>query len=224
MLPQINTARDLYRRLCNIELVYTGACVAPFEAPSEALTVGCDAGGFFGDWWLAGSFNELATSTCKFGDGWRRVVGLGAEIVVIPVVNVTPDTATRLTVGCSFASTHNYVVVEPGSGPAVAAHEIGHACWLPHDGSTANLIDAEQHRTQPDAHESADRRRAVEQALRVLLGGTMSVSESPNDQVEQGEPRRLESCNVSLRLPVVLSAATTVVLVAVAIVIWRLLL
>ncbi len=140
ILPQINTARDLYRRLCNIELVYTGACVSPFEAPSEALTVGCDAGGFFGDWWLAGSFNEFATSTCKFGDGWRRVVGLGAEIVVIPVVNVTPDTDMTLTVGCSFASTHNYVVVEPGSGPAVAAHEIGHACWLPHDGNTANLM------------------------------------------------------------------------------------
>lgn len=140
MLPQINTARDLYRRLCNIDLVYTGACIAPVDAPSEALTVGCDAGGFFGDWWLAGSFNEFSSSTCKFGDGWRRVVGLGAEIIVIPVINVTPDTAATLTVGCSFAATHNYVVVEPTAGPAVAAHEIGHACLLPHDGTAANLM------------------------------------------------------------------------------------
>ncbi len=132
MLPQIEKAKELYKKLCNIDLVYTGACVTPADAPSGSLSVGCDANGFFSDWWLGGSFFEFSSSTCEFEEGWRRVVGYGAEIIVIPVLNVTPDSATEFTVGCSFTSTHNYVVVEPTAGPAVAAHEIGHACWLSH--------------------------------------------------------------------------------------------
>ncbi|MPZ63271.1 MAG: hypothetical protein GEU93_18695 [Propionibacteriales bacterium] len=76
---------------------------------------------------------EFASSRCQFEDGWRRVLGWGAQIIVIPILDVTPDTRTTSTVGCSFASTHNYVVVEPAAGAAVAAHEIGHACLLPHD-------------------------------------------------------------------------------------------
>jgi len=45
-------------------------------------------------------------------------------------------------VGCSFAGTHNYVVVEATAGPNVAAHEMGHACLLGHDDSTSNLMFA----------------------------------------------------------------------------------
>jgi len=132
MMPQIEKAREIYKRLCNVEIVYSGACVAPTDAPSEALTVSCDASGFFSDWWLAGSYIEFSSTSCDFSDGWRRVLGYGAEIIVIPVDNVTPDIGNSLTVGCSFASTHNYVVVEPTAGAAVAAHEMGHACWLAH--------------------------------------------------------------------------------------------
>jgi hypothetical protein len=149
MMPQIVKAQEIYKRLCNVKIIYSGACIAPVDAPSDALTVGCDASGFFGDWWLAGSFDEFATATCKFTDGWRRVLGYGAEIVVIPVLNVTPDTATSFTVGCSFTSTHNYVVVEPTAGPAVAAHEMGHACWLAHVDSTDNLMFASNIATDP---------------------------------------------------------------------------
>ena len=123
-----------------MKLVYGGACVAGTDAPDDALTVGCDAGGFFSDFWIGGSYIEFSTSTCAFSDGWRRVVGLGAEIVIFVVGNVTPDSSSSSTVGCSFASTHNYVVVEPTAGTSVAAHEIGHACWLPHDGDPANLM------------------------------------------------------------------------------------
>lgn len=149
MMPQIDKATEVYKRLCNVKIIYSGACIAPVDAPSEALNVGCDAAGFFGDWWLAGSFNEFASATCKFTDGWRRVLGYGAEIVIIPVLNVTPDTATSSTVGCSFTSTHNYVVVEPTAGPAVAAHEMGHACWLSHVDSTDNLMFASNIATDP---------------------------------------------------------------------------
>lgn len=138
--PQIDKAAQIYKDLCNVKLVYSGACIATVDAPDDALTIGCDAGGFFGDFWIGGSYIEFSTALCKFSDGWRRVVGLGAQIVVFVVRNVTPDSASSSTVGCSFASTHNYVVVEPMAGPAVAAHEVGHACWLPHDGDPANLM------------------------------------------------------------------------------------
>jgi hypothetical protein len=139
--PQIDQATLLYKTLCNIKIVYTGACVAGTDAPADALEIGCDSGGFFSDWWLGGSYIEFSTASCKFGDGWRRVIGLGAEIVLFVVSNVGPDDASGDTVGCSFASTHNYIVVEPGAGPSVASHEIGHACWLSHrDDEPANLM------------------------------------------------------------------------------------
>ena len=133
ILPQIEKARELYDRLCNVKLVYSGACTAGTDAPDGALQIGCAADGFFSDWWLGGSYIEFVSALCKFSDGWRRIVGYGAEIIIVVVANVEPDTGSSNTVGCSFASTHNYVIVEPTAGPAVAAHEIGHACWLSHD-------------------------------------------------------------------------------------------
>ena len=107
-------------------------------APNASLVVGCDAGGFFSDWWIGGSWFEIASATCKFTDGFRRVIGYGAEIIVFVIDDVTPPPTN----GCSFASSQNYVLVEakPSDQAFVAAHEIGHACWLPHDGSATNLM------------------------------------------------------------------------------------
>lgn len=141
ILPQINKAKQLYKDLCNVKIVYAGACSPGLDAPDGALNVGCDTGGFFSDWGLGGSYIEFVSSTCAFSDGWRRVVGYGAEIIVFVVANVTPDTRTSSTVGCSFTSTHNYVVVEANAGASVAAHEMGHACWLAHvDDDSGNLM------------------------------------------------------------------------------------
>jgi hypothetical protein len=139
MLPAIQRAQQLYLALCNVEIVYTGACTGG-DAPSDALTVSCDGGGFFADWWLSGSYFQVSTATCKFADGWRRVFGYGGQIMVVAVQNVLPDTSASSTVGCSFASTHDHVVVEPGTNVAVAAHEIGHACWLGHVSDPTNLM------------------------------------------------------------------------------------
>jgi hypothetical protein len=140
ILPQIQKAQELYKKLCNVKIVYSGACVADESAPDGALTVGCNASGFFSDFWVGGSYIEFATANCKFQDGWRRVVGLGAQIVVFYVRNVLPDNPPNFTIGCSFASTHNYVVVEPPANLSTAAHEIGHACWLPHVSDPKNLM------------------------------------------------------------------------------------
>lgn len=144
---QIDALVDLYDRLCNINVITTGICHTNVPAPEGGLTVSCDAGGFFSDWWLAGSYFEFASATCKFRDSFRRVVGLGAEIIVFVVQDVTP-TGTN---GCSFTSTHNYVVIEakPGDQAFVAAHEVGHACWLPHDGDPSNLMASITPSTDP---------------------------------------------------------------------------
>jgi hypothetical protein len=149
MLPQIERARELFKSLCNIDLIYRGACESPTDAPDGSLVVGCDAGGFFSDWWLGGSFFEFSSAVCEFDGGWRRLTGYGGGIIVIPVENVTPDSATFLTGGCSFASTHNYVVVEAGANTALTAHEIGHSCWLPHAPEPENLMFAENIPAEP---------------------------------------------------------------------------
>lgn len=135
---QVDAIEDFYDRTCNINMIFTGICHTNVQPPGSGLTVGCDAGGFFNDWWLTGSYFEFASATCKFKDSFRRIIGLGSEIIIFIVQDVTPANTN----GCSFASTHNWVVIEaqPTDQAFVAAHEIGHACWLPHDGDPANLM------------------------------------------------------------------------------------
>jgi hypothetical protein len=137
---QVDAAVAFYDQACNINVIFTGTCKTGVPPSDGGLVVGCDAGGFFGDWWIAGSYFEFAAATCKFTDTFRRIIGLGAEIIIFIVQDVTPSGTN----GCSFASTHNYVVVEakPGDQSFVAAHEIGHACWLPHDDDTQNLMNS----------------------------------------------------------------------------------
>lgn len=144
---QVDATIDFYDRMCNINMIFTGICHTDIPPPDAGLVVDCDAGGFFNDWWLAGSYFEFAAATCKFRDSFRRVIGLGSEIIVFIVQDVRPDNTN----GCSFASTHNYVVIEakPTDSEFVAAHEIGHACWLTHDGDPANLMASITPATNP---------------------------------------------------------------------------
>lgn len=150
IMNQVDAAIQFYGQLCNINMIFTGICHTGVPAPDAGLTVDCNIGGFFNDWWLAGSYFEFAAATCKFTDGFRRVIGYGSEIVVFVVRNVTPDGSRSNTRGCSFGSTHNYVVVEAGSAVSnfMSSHEIGHACWLPHD-SGANLMNGDVPFTNP---------------------------------------------------------------------------
>lgn len=142
IMNQVNAAVQFYDQTCNINMIFTGICHTDIPPPDSGLTVACDATGFLSDWWIAGSYFEFAAATCKFTDGFRRVIGYGAEIIVFIVRNVTPDDSSGNTQGCSFASTHNYVVVEAGPGISnfMASHEIGHACWLVHE-SGSNLMN-----------------------------------------------------------------------------------
>src|SRR3954468_6951352 len=147
IMRQVNAAISFYDTTCNINLIFTGICKTNVKPPEAGLVVGCDAGGFFNDWWIAGSYFEFATATCKFMDSFRRVIGLGAEIVVFIVQDVTPNGTN----GCSFTSTHNYVVIEAKKDDQefVATHEMGHACWLAHDSDTTNLMNPITPATNP---------------------------------------------------------------------------
>lgn len=140
VMPFITQAQNIFRTECNVNMIYTGVCVPQLNTPQEALTMSCDAGGFFADWWIAGSYYELVSSDCAFEDGWRRVAGYGAEIIVFIIGNVTPDTATGTTIGCSMGPTHNYVVEEVGNLTAIA-HEIAHSCGLWHITDGTNLMN-----------------------------------------------------------------------------------
>jgi hypothetical protein len=149
IMNQVNAAIQFYDQTCNINMIFTGICHTAVPAPSAGLTVNCSASGFLNDFWLAGSYFEFATATCQYLDGFRRVIGYGSEIVVFIVQNVTPDTPNNA-IGCSFASTHNYVVVEADSTVSnfAASHEIGHACLLPHSSGT-NLMNTSVPFTNP---------------------------------------------------------------------------
>jgi hypothetical protein len=134
----IDSARTIFDTKCNINLIYTGVCIPRLVTPNDANSLDCGAGGFFSDWWIGGSYYELVSADCAFEDGFKRVIGYGAELIVFVIRNIDPTN----TVGCSFAGTHNYVVVEPNpAGIQSMAHEIGHACLLPHiDDDNTNLM------------------------------------------------------------------------------------
>jgi len=146
VMRQIDGLTQLYRDKCNIKVIFTGICHTDVSPPDAAIDPSCDAAGFFNDWWLAGSFFEFATSTCKFTDSFRRVIGLGAELVMFACREI--DGNTR---GCSFGSTHNYFLVEcrREHPPFIAAHEIGHSCWLTHRDGSTNLMSVPSPSTDP---------------------------------------------------------------------------
>jgi hypothetical protein len=142
----VDGAIATYNRLCNIELEFGGFAQFTTEPPESAINPNCGALGFFSDWFgwfgVVGSWYEIAATSTSMDGAWRKLVGYGPQIIVFAVRNVTPDDANSITVGCSFAATHDYVFVEPTAGrPQVMAHEIGHACLLAHrDDEPQNLM------------------------------------------------------------------------------------
>lgn len=136
--PQVDAVIEIFGRTCNIDARFTGFCRTNIRPPGGSITVDCGAGGFFADWWLDGSWFEFVQSLCKFESGWRRVIGYGGELIGIVVNDIQPPA----TIGCSMSGTHNFVTIEPGAERATLAHEFGHACLLPHDEATDNLMNA----------------------------------------------------------------------------------
>jgi hypothetical protein len=141
IMRQVNAVISVFDRTCNINMIFTGICRTNLPPPGGTLTIACNEVGFRDDFGFLGSYFEFASATCKFTDSFRRVIGLGSEIIIFMVQDVTHPVLNLS--GCSFASTHNWVVVEGLSSDFefLAAHEIGHACWLEHHGDPANLMN-----------------------------------------------------------------------------------
>ena len=123
---EIEKAKVIYKNTANVELIVEGIHTVEGSSPSRNLDVGCNAEGWWEDLWLAGSYYEVTANTKCFDGAARRLTGWAAPVIVFAVRSVTGTTA-----GCSLGPFSDYVTIE-GPNPICLAHEIGHACSLPH--------------------------------------------------------------------------------------------
>lgn len=97
----------------------------------------CGTEGWVQDLWLTGSQYENAASLHCREYSFASIVGLGSPIYAFAVKDIKDAN------GCSLGPLTNYVVFEAGntcSGNTHLAHEIGHACSLPHTDDASNLM------------------------------------------------------------------------------------
>ena len=135
--PQVDATIIAYDQTCNIDARFTGFCRTEVSPPGGSIVVNCDAGGFFEDWWIKGSWFEFVSRVCKFRSNWRNILGVGGELYAFVVNSVEPNR----TIGCSFAGTTNWIAIESGVDVTTMAHEFGHAFLLGHNDSTnTNLM------------------------------------------------------------------------------------
>jgi hypothetical protein len=138
IMTQVNSVIDFFDRTCNISMRFTGICHSTLEAPGEALDVHCPEILILDIFSTRGSYFEFAAIRCKFDSNWRRIIGLGGEVIIYVIRSFTGDTT-----GCS-SMINNYALVIPSSirSQLVMAHEIGHTCGLWwHDADTNNLMN-----------------------------------------------------------------------------------
>lgn len=127
--PAIQAAERIFRDAANVQLIVDGIHTIPSPSPSRNLDVGCDATGWWEDLWLPGSYFEVTGNTQCFESIAQRLTGWAAPVVVFAVRSVAGTTA-----GCSLGPFSDYVTIE-GPNPVCLAHELGHACSLPHRSS-----------------------------------------------------------------------------------------
>lgn len=132
--PHLETARRIFLESAGVRLLLGEPAVEVAERPSRLaiLEPGCHTlWSFLEDLGRRGSAYELL---CGSAGGFRRLVGYGAPVVVVVVRGFT----TRH-IGCSLGPLTDYVTVK-GENAACIAHELGHACGLPHSRGIDNLM------------------------------------------------------------------------------------
>lgn len=102
-------------------------------SPPAILNVHCNLSAVLEDLWLAGGHFEYFMATRWFASNFRRVFGLGSPLIVFVVRGIENFG------GCSLGPLSDYVTIVPNSLICIA-HELGHACNLPHTEDPRNLL------------------------------------------------------------------------------------
>jgi Matrixin len=136
----LDEARRVLRTSAAIELIPArDTLVSTLEdrAPPAALDAACAQGSWQADFRQGGGF--FRDHAVRDGPA-ALVTGSGAPITVFVVRNVVGRA------GCSLGPLTDYVTIDGGALEErllrVLAHELGHACGLPHSGEEDNLMYA----------------------------------------------------------------------------------
>jgi len=130
---EIKKATAIFKDQANVKLIVEDIQAGRPSAPDRALDVSCGGGAAWDDVWLAGGYFEFISNQMCFDSAGRRIFGAAAPIVVFAVRTVEGTTA-----GCSLPWA-DYVTIERDN-PICLAHEVAHACWLPHHSDRSNLL------------------------------------------------------------------------------------
>lgn len=141
LLDSVNYVVTTFKAELNVKVVpYTSTFIEVMKtpAPLSALDVTCDVDGYGAEFGKRGDFFAAHLA------GWNAFpISLTFPVTVFVVRTSTP------THGCSFGPLTDYVTVDPTAISSIStmAHEIGHACGLPHwFASERNLMYAKHTR------------------------------------------------------------------------------
>ncbi|MEK6241493.1 MAG: M10 family metallopeptidase domain-containing protein [Escherichia coli] len=107
--------------------------INPESGQNSILIVGCNQVAFGEDLGRAGSEFEFLMASLNARGNLRRVIGIGAPLIAFIVADINGF------LGCSLGPLSDYVTVKQGHVDCVA-HELGHACNLPHSDDAENLM------------------------------------------------------------------------------------
>jgi hypothetical protein len=127
-------AREIFS-LAGVRIEVEAIALSARASATNLLEPGCHTlGSFAEDLGRRGSAYELLSSTEAATGNFRRLVGYGAPIVVLVVRRFRTKH-----LGCSLGPLTDYVTVAASNAVCIA-HELGHACGLPHSKRKDNLM------------------------------------------------------------------------------------
>jgi hypothetical protein len=128
-------AREIFASKARVRIEVEDISVSARPSATGLLEPGCHTvGSFVEDLGRRGSAYELLSSTEASAGNFRRLVGYGAPVVVLVVRSFRTKH-----LGCSLGPLTDYVTIAAANAICLA-HELGHACGLPHSKRKDNLM------------------------------------------------------------------------------------